>query len=284
VSGLASSPAGRAAGRGSRGRWPPPGCPCSRPCSPIGHADPSPQRWARRAPPSPTHNPPPTGIEETWQFKQADIAAAVPLGARDKAFDLALPELGPYACAFTRAGRHLLLGGARGHLAVMEWQRQRLTCEVQVGEAVRAVTFLHNEQFWAAAQKKYVYIYDKRGLEVHCLKDHTQPAALEFLPHHFLLASVGEPGILVYQVGSGGWGRGAGGGGCCRQREGLEDEAGVGGGKAGAAGADGPQRCPRSAPAPRCPLLNGPPPTTPGRTRRTARSWRSTARGWGPAA
>lgn len=41
---------------------------------------------------------------------------------------------------------------------------------VQVRETVRDVTFLHNEQFFAAAQKKYVYIYDKRGLEVHCLK------------------------------------------------------------------------------------------------------------------
>lgn len=37
-------------------------------------------------------------------------------------------------------------------------------------ETVRDATFLHNEQFFAAAQKKYVYIYDKRGLEVHCLK------------------------------------------------------------------------------------------------------------------
>jgi hypothetical protein len=67
-------------------------------------------------------------------------------------------------------------------------------CCLQVKETTRAVTFLHNELFFAAAQKKYVYIYDKRGLEVHCLREHIEPAALEFLPHHFLLASVGEPG------------------------------------------------------------------------------------------
>lgn len=32
------------------------------------------------------------------------------------------------------------------------------------------MSFLHNEQFFAAAQKKYAYIYDKRGIEIHCLK------------------------------------------------------------------------------------------------------------------
>ncbi len=64
----------------------------------------------------------------------------------------------------------------------------------QVRETTRDVTFLHNELFYAAAQKKYAYIYDKRGMEVHCLRDHTAPSRLEFLPHHFLLASIGEPG------------------------------------------------------------------------------------------
>lgn len=51
---------------------------------------------------------------------------------------------------------------------------------MQVRETVRDATFLHNEQFFAAAQKKYVYIYDKRGLEVHCLKVTQLPC---LLPH-----------------------------------------------------------------------------------------------------
>lgn len=54
------------------------------------------------------------------------------VGAAQKVFDLDLPELGPYNLAFTRSGRHLLLGGRKGHLALMEWQQRHLVCEVQV--------------------------------------------------------------------------------------------------------------------------------------------------------
>ncbi len=39
--------------------------------------------------------------------------------------------------------------------------------------------FLHNEQFFAAAQRKYAYIYDKRGIEVHCLKVRQSPIACD---------------------------------------------------------------------------------------------------------
>ena len=53
-------------------------------------------------------------------------------GAARKVFDLKLSELGPYNLAFTRNGRHMLLGGRKGHLAVMDWQSMRSVCELQV--------------------------------------------------------------------------------------------------------------------------------------------------------
>lgn len=62
------------------------------------------------------------------------------------------------------------MGGRKGHLAIMDWARAQLVTELQVKETTRDVQFLHNESFFAAAQKKYVYVYDKRGIEVHCLK------------------------------------------------------------------------------------------------------------------
>ena len=131
---------------------------------------------------------------------------AAEAGAGRKVFDLSLPQLGPYSLDFTRSGRHLLLAGRKGHLALLDWQRTRLVCEVQVKEATHAVRFLHNEQFFAAAQRKYVYIYDKRGLEVHCLK----------VCVCVVVVVVGGPGIGLVGAGIGGWdgvgwgGKGAG--------------------------------------------------------------------------
>lgn len=137
--------------------------------------------------------------EDTWRYKRDEIVREVPLGAARKVFDLALTELGPYRLDLTRNGRHMVLGGSKGHLAMFDWQKSELLCEVQVRENTHDVKFLHNQMFFAAAQKKYVYIYDNRGLEIHRLKDHVEARALEFLPYHFLLASVGQAGQLVYQ-------------------------------------------------------------------------------------
>lgn len=139
------------------------------------------------------------GLEKTWNFQQRDIREAVDAGAASKAINLRLPELGPYALNFTHSGRHLVLGGQKGHLAVLDWHKCQILCEEQVRETVHDVHFLHSEQFFAAAQKKYVYIYDKRGMEVHCLKDMGETWKLDFLRHHFLLTAIGQSGVLHYQ-------------------------------------------------------------------------------------
>jgi hypothetical protein len=71
-------------------------------------------------------------MERTWRFQQQDIVKQADVGVSHKVFDLELPELGPYSVDFTRNGRHLVLAGHKGHLAVLEWQSQQLVCEVQV--------------------------------------------------------------------------------------------------------------------------------------------------------
>uniref|UniRef100_A0A0D6QYN0 BING4 C-terminal domain-containing protein n=1 Tax=Araucaria cunninghamii TaxID=56994 RepID=A0A0D6QYN0_ARACU len=139
------------------------------------------------------------GIERTSNFRQEDIVREVDLLSSTKAFDIKLPEFGPYAVDYTLGGRHMVIAGRKGHISIMDWRQSRLMMELQVRETVHDVKFLHNELFFATAQKKYAYIYDKLGTEIHCLKEHTEPLRLEFLPKHFLLASISKSGILRYQ-------------------------------------------------------------------------------------
>jgi U3 small nucleolar RNA-associated protein 7 len=139
------------------------------------------------------------GDERTWRFKQDAIMNAVDINAARKAFDLSLPTLGPYYVDFTPNGRDVLIGGRKGHVAMIRWSDYKLITEVQLKETVRDVKFMHSGQFFACAQRKYAYIYDNRGQEVHCLKDHTEVNRLEFLNHHFLLCTIGDQGVLRYQ-------------------------------------------------------------------------------------
>ena len=113
-------------------------------------------------------------------------------------YDLKLEQYGPYQAEYSRSGRHSLLFGQAGHVALMDCYDLALKTEIHLGETVRDSCFLHNETMFAVAQKKSVFIYDDAGTEIHQLKDHSDPFRLQFLPYHWLLASVGRTGYLRY--------------------------------------------------------------------------------------
>ncbi|CAD6217471.1 unnamed protein product [Miscanthus lutarioriparius] len=78
----------------------------------------------------------------------------------------------------------------------------------EVRETVHDVTYLHNEQLYAISQKithgiflKQVtlYIYNRHGTEIHCLKEHGKALELQFMSKQFLLASINSFGQLHYQ-------------------------------------------------------------------------------------
>ncbi|KAF2689096.1 BING4CT-domain-containing protein [Lentithecium fluviatile CBS 122367] len=137
-------------------------------------------------------------LERTYKVRQDDIKKEVGIETARKSFDLRL-EMGPYDVGeYTRNGRDLLIASRKGHLACMDWREGKIGCEFQLGETIRDAKWLHNNQHFAVAQKNCVYIYARDGVEVHQLKKHQEATHLEFLPYHFLLASISTAGILRY--------------------------------------------------------------------------------------
>lgn len=140
-----------------------------------------------------------TEMEATHKVTQEEIKASVDISTKKKAYDLKLPDFGPYDINFSRTGRKLLIGGRKGHVAAFDWREGRLQFELNLNETVRAVQWLHNDQYFAVAQKKNVFIYDHQGSEVHRLKQQMEMSNLDFLPYHYLLVSSGLTSMLFYQ-------------------------------------------------------------------------------------
>lgn len=129
-------------------------------------------------------------LERTYKVRQEDLRPDLTVETAKKGFQLKIEELGPYVADYTRNGRDLLLAGRKGHVSTMDWRAGELGCELQLRETVRDAKWLHNNQYFAVAQKKYVYIYDHAGVELHCLQKHIDVSYMQFLPYHFLLATV----------------------------------------------------------------------------------------------
>src|SRR6201996_177078 len=140
---------------------------------------------------------PETELEKTYKVRQDDILEAVGVQQAGKAVEFRL-DLGPYVSDYTRNGRGLLLAGRKGHIATCEWRAGKPGCELHLNETVRDAKWLHNDQYFAVAQKKHTYIYDHAGVEIHCLRKYVEATHLEFLPYHFLLAGIENSGMLRY--------------------------------------------------------------------------------------
>lgn len=138
-------------------------------------------------------------MEKTFKVSQKDIKDSVDVSTVNKALDLSLKEFGPYYMQYSRNGTHLLISGRKGHIASMDWRKGELRGELNVNETCHAATYLQNEQYFAVAQKRYTFIYDHEGVELHRLKQHIEARHLQFLPYHYLLATAGETGWLKYQ-------------------------------------------------------------------------------------
>ena len=140
---------------------------------------------------------PESELERTYKVRQDDITEAVGVQQAKKSFELKL-DLGPYTANYSRTGKQLLLAGQKGHIATCDWRSGKSGCELNLNETVRDAKWLHNDQYFAVAQKKHVYIYDAAGVEIHVLRKYVETSHLEFLPYHFLLAGVENSGFLRY--------------------------------------------------------------------------------------
>ncbi|CAN0826134.1 Probable U3 small nucleolar RNA-associated protein 7 [Linum grandiflorum] len=95
------------------------------------------------------------GIEKTWRIRQDQIAREVNTKSSSNQYDIVLPDLGPYTVDILPSGRYMALAGRKGHVAIVDLMSMNTIREMQVKETVRDVAFLHNETFFAVAQKKY---------------------------------------------------------------------------------------------------------------------------------
>jgi U3 small nucleolar RNA-associated protein 7 len=132
-------------------------------------------------------------LEKTSKLRQHVLLDQVDSATKARGcfqLDLAGSNLQPYRLAkYSRSGKTILVASQKGHVALATWRSATLHAELHLNETIRDGVMLHNDNYFALAQKKYVYIYDASGTQLHALRKHRHPGCIAFLPYHFLLAS-----------------------------------------------------------------------------------------------
>ncbi|CAG8569866.1 17526_t:CDS:10, partial [Acaulospora colombiana] len=82
------------------------------------------------------------GLEKTFNITQKSLKENVDEITAAKIFNLDLKTFGPYSLDYTRNGRNMLIGGHKGHIATLDWQANKMNCEIHVKETVRDVNGL----------------------------------------------------------------------------------------------------------------------------------------------
>ncbi|TFK19018.1 WD repeat-containing protein 46 [Coprinopsis marcescibilis] len=153
-------------------------------------------------------------LERTWRISQDEIAKTVGAEAAKGRRELVFPSGGVKRMRWTRNGRHLVFISGKGGSTVssVDWLNGNVNAQVELagvgnggssgmggkGDGARDVCFLQDQSFWAVAQRRNVFMYDKDGVEVHKLGKIVDPMRLEFLPWHWLLVAVTNTSHLIY--------------------------------------------------------------------------------------
>lgn len=136
--------------------------------------------------------------ESTLSLNQWQIVEQSSLNTNSKFFELYLPQHGPYHARFSSNGNQLLLAGQLGHVSNIQWKNKNLVSELNVAERINDCCWLTNTDMFAVAQKYYTHVYDKKGTELHCLKQLDNTLAMSYLPYHFVLAAINDRNYLSY--------------------------------------------------------------------------------------
>ncbi|KAI5162819.1 U3 small nucleolar RNA-associated protein 7 [Nematocida ausubeli] len=136
-------------------------------------------------------------IEAEGIVTSEEIMNSVDIGTKEKTYSLKMDN-GPYTIRYSPSGDTVLYLGME-EVKSVNTLGMNVNAEIYLKDRIYDGTFLHSGEFYALAQSKAVYIYDKVGVELHVVREARDVRSIKFLQDHFLLASISENGYLRYQ-------------------------------------------------------------------------------------